>query len=131
LWFLLQLDSLGAVSARRIGKELLVNELISKAFLRGLGLANLTKDAIQKTVEDLAKKSSLSEEEGKRLVKDLHRRSAKAQKRMEKTVETAVNTMLKSLNLAIVRDRAKPAKTGGKVSGRSRRRGSASKAMKH
>lgn len=105
-----------------------MSELISKALLSALGLASLTKDAIKKTAEDFVKKSSLSEKEGRRLVKDLHRRSTKAQKTLEKTVETAVNKLLKNLNLAIVSDRSKGAKAAGKVVRKSRRRGGANKA---
>jgi polyhydroxyalkanoate synthesis regulator phasin len=101
-----------------------MSDLISKALLSGLGLASLTKDAIQKTAEDLVKKSNLSEEEGRRLVKELHRRSTKAQKDMEKTVETAVNKLLKNLNLAIVHNQ-------GKVTRKSRGHGGANKAAKH
>ena len=107
-----------------------MTDLIGKALLRGLGLANLTKNAIKKTVDDVAAKSSLSEDEGRRLFKDLQRRSTKAQKRMEKTVGTAVNRLLKDLNLTVVRTpskTAKPAKAAGATRAR-RRRGGAGKA---
>src|ERR1700677_2139477 len=103
-----------------------MSDLISKALLSGLGLASLTKDAIQKTAEELVKKSNLSEEEGRKLVKDLHRRSAKAQKDLEKTVETAVNKLLKNLNLALVHDHPKGAKPAGKVASKSGKRGKGS-----
>lgn len=103
-----------------------MSDLISKALLSGLGLASLTKDAIQKTAEDLVKKSNLSEEEGRKLVKDLHRRSSKAQKDLEKTVETAVNKLLKNLNLALVHDHPKSRKPAGKVGRKSRKRGKGS-----
>ena len=108
-----------------------MTDLISKALLRGLGLANLTKNAIKKTVDDVAHKSSLSEDEGRRLFKDLQRRSSKAQKRMEKTVGTAVNRLLKDLHLQIVRTptkTAKPAKAAGRSTRAGRRRGGARKA---
>jgi len=105
-----------------------MSDLISKTLLTGLGLASLTKDAIHKTVEDLAKKSNLSEQEGRRLVKELHRRSTKAQKALEKTVQTAVNKLLKNLHVAIVSDRSKAAKAAGKGIRKSGRRGGASKA---
>jgi len=103
-----------------------MNPMISKALLSGLGLASLTKDAIQKTAEDLIKKSDLSEEEGKKIVKVLHQRSAKAQKTMEKSVETALNKLLKSLHLAVIHDLPKrpAAKSGAKL----KKRASASKA---
>jgi polyhydroxyalkanoate synthesis regulator phasin len=106
-----------------------MSDVIRNALLSGLGLASLTKDAIQKTAEDVAKKSNLSEEEGRRLVKDLHRRSTKAQKDLQKTVETAVNKLLKNLNLTIVRDSVKSPKAAGKPAKKNRRRGSASKAV--
>jgi len=90
-----------------------MSDLMSKALLSGLGLASLTTSAIQKTVEDLIKKSDLSEEEGKRLVKELQHRSAKAHKTLEKTIETAINKLLKNLHLAIVHEvpKKKSAKT--------------------
>ena len=105
-----------------------MSDSIRNALISGLGLASLTKVAIQKTAQRVAKDSNLSEEEGRRLVKELRRRSTKAQRAMEKTVETAVNKLLKHLNLAIVRDRAKGAKSARRAASNSRRRGSASKA---
>jgi polyhydroxyalkanoate synthesis regulator phasin len=105
-----------------------MSELISKALLSGLGLASLTKNAVQQTIEDLSKKSSLSEEEGKRLVKELHRRSSKAHKRLEKTVQTAVNRLLKEINMEVVRTGKRPAKAPKRTAGAGRRRSSVSKA---
>jgi polyhydroxyalkanoate synthesis regulator phasin len=95
-----------------------MSDVFTKALLSGLGLASLTKDAIKKTVEDLVDKSKISEEEGRRLVKDFQRRSAQTQKDVEKKVKTAVNKVLKNLNLTIVSDRPKGA--GRKRAGKSR-----------
>src|SRR5665213_1941862 len=105
---------------------------MSKALLSGLGLGSLTKDAIQKTAEDLIKKSNLSEAEGKRLVKELHQRSTKAQKTMEKTIETAINKLLKNLHLSIVHDvpRKKGAKTAAKSARKTSRTGRGTKSGK-
>lgn len=106
-----------------------MSDLMSKALLSGLGLASLTKSAVQKTVEDLIKKSDLSEAEGKRLVKELHRRSTKAQKTLEKTVETAINKLLKNLHLEIVHE--VPKKKGAKPTAkRTRKISSAGKSAK-
>ena len=63
-----------------------MSDLISRALLSGLGLASLTKDAIKKTAEDLVDQSKLSEEEGRKLVEDLQRRSTQAQKALEKKI---------------------------------------------
>jgi polyhydroxyalkanoate synthesis regulator phasin len=98
-----------------------MSDVFTKALLSGLGLASLTKDAIKKTVEDLVDKSKISEEEGRRLVKDFQRRSAQTHKDVEKKVKTAVNKVLKNLDLEIV-NRSK----GGKTAGKSQRRRSAS-----
>ncbi len=98
-----------------------MSDLISRALLCGLGLASLTKDAVQKTVEDFVDQSKISEEEGRRLVKELQRRSTQAQKALEKKVETAVYKVLKNLNAAIG---AVPPKSAKKT----KRRGSAHKA---
>ncbi len=60
-----------------------MNEMISRAILSGLGFASLTRDAIRQTAQHLVKRSKLSEDEGRRLVKDFQKRSARAQKVLE------------------------------------------------
>ena len=108
-----------------------MGDLISRALLCGLGLASLTKDAIQKTVEDLVDQSKISEEEGRRLLKDLQRRSKQAQKALEKNVDAAVHQIFTNLDLpALIKDRLKGAKTAGKKAGKIRRR-NVSKAGTH
>ena len=77
-----------------------MNDLMSRALLCGLGLASLTKEAIQKTAEDLVNQSKLSEEEGRKLVEDWQRRSNEAQKVLEEKVNTAIHGALQKLNLA-------------------------------
>jgi polyhydroxyalkanoate synthesis regulator phasin len=106
-----------------------MSDLLSKALLCGLGLASLTKDAIQKAVEDLIRRSKISEEEGRKLVKDLQRRSTLAQKALEKQIDSATHKALQHLNLpTIISDRLKDADSAGKGARKSRRRGAASKA---
>ena len=104
-----------------------MNDGISKALLCGLGLASLTKDAIQKTVEDLVKRSKITEEEGKKLIKGLQQRSKQARGALEKQVDKAVHKVFEHLDLsAIINDRLKGAKP--KAAKKSRRRRGASKA---
>jgi len=107
-----------------------MSDLISKALLCGLGLASLTKDAIQKTVEDLVEESKISEAEGRRLIKDLQRRSTQAQKTLEKHVDTTVHRVLTSLDLTgMIIDRlqgkkgTKGVKAKGKRKPKAQRRG--------
>jgi len=105
-----------------------MSEVISRALLCGLGLASLTKDAIQKTAEDLVKQSKISEEEGRKLVKDLQRRSTRAQKALEKEVDEAVHKVLQNVDLtSIINNRLKHAKPAAKAAKKARRRGGARK----
>jgi polyhydroxyalkanoate synthesis regulator phasin len=111
-----------------------MKELITKALLSGLGFASLTKEAIQKTAEDLVDQSKISEEEGRRLVKDFQRRSAKAEKGLEKKALAAVNKVLKNLKLPVVVAHPKGGnvarKGTGKGLGKGRKTGSARKAAR-
>ncbi|HWE03184.1 MAG TPA: hypothetical protein VG326_12310 [Tepidisphaeraceae bacterium] len=107
-----------------------MSDLISKALLCGLGLASLTKDAIQKTAEDIVGQSKLSEEEGRKLVKDLHRRATQAQKALEKKIDTAVHKALTNLNLMNVADHLKKPEPAKKPAKKSRSSGGARKAAR-
>jgi polyhydroxyalkanoate synthesis regulator phasin len=117
-------------------KEPAMSNLFNRALLVGLGLASLTKDAIQQTAEDLVNRSKISEAEGRKLVKDLQRRSARAQKALEKQVDSAVHTVFENVNVAnLISDRLKGHRTTKKKtaakSARSRpRRRRATKAAK-
>ena len=100
-----------------------MNDLLSKALLSGLGLASLTRDSIQKSVEDLVNRSKLSEEEGRKVVKDLQRRSVQARKSLEKEVDSTVHKLFEHVNLpAIINDRVKGAKPAKRAARKSPRR---------
>jgi len=107
-----------------------MSDLISRALLCGLGLASLTKEAIQKTAKDLIDQSELSEEEGRKLVKDLHRRATEAQNAIDQKIESAVHKALKTLDLPAVRGAAKRAKAAVKSARKNQTRGAAHKAAK-
>lgn len=98
-----------------------MNETISKAVLAGLGFASMTRDAIRETAQHLVKQSRLSEEEGRRVVKEFQRRSAKAQKGLEKKVNAAVRKALRELDLLPGRH-AKNAEPGGSKNSHARKR---------
>lgn len=103
-----------------------MSDLINRALLCGLGLASLTKDAIQKTAEDLVSQSKISEAEGRKLMKELQRRSTQAQKALEKHVDAAVHKVFENLNIpAIINDRLKETKAPRKAPRKPRRRAKA------
>lgn len=100
-----------------------MSDTMSKALLCGLGLASLTKDTIEKTVEELIKQSKITEEEGKRVLKELPRRSKRAQKALEKTVDAEIHKVLQHLDLpAVVASRLKDAKPTARKAKKARRR---------
>jgi polyhydroxyalkanoate synthesis regulator phasin len=106
-----------------------MSDLFTRALLSGLGIASLTKDAMRKAAQDLVDRSKLSEEEGRRLAKDLQRRSTVAQKAIETQIETSVRKVLKRFNLEIVKNVPKGSKViPKKTAPRSRRSARASKA---
>ena len=79
-------------------------DLLKKTMLTGVGLAGLTKDKIEKLARELAKKGKLSEEEGKKLVDDLSKKSEKARKDLEAQIEKVVKNTMKKMNLATRED---------------------------
>lgn len=100
-----------------------MSDLFNRALLVGLGLASLTKDAIEKTAEDLVNRSKISEAEGRKLIKDLKRRSARAQRALEKQVDSAVHMVFENVNVAnVISDRLKGHKTTKKTATKHRRR---------
>jgi polyhydroxyalkanoate synthesis regulator phasin len=99
-----------------------LSDIISRALLCGLGLASLSKDAIQKTAEDFIEQSKLSEEEGKRLLKEINKHSHQAQKTFDRKVEKAVNSALRGLNIAVVKLPAAGAKSAKKGPKRAAKR---------
>jgi|tagenome__1003787_1003787.scaffolds.fasta_scaffold20313974_2 polyhydroxyalkanoate synthesis regulator phasin len=93
-----------------------MKDLFNRALLVGLGLASLTKDAIRKTAEDMVNRSKISEEEGRRLVKDLQRRSARARKALEKQVDSAVHKVFENVDLStVIKNRLKRPKATRKA----------------
>jgi polyhydroxyalkanoate synthesis regulator phasin len=104
-----------------------LSDLISRALLCGLGLASLSKDAIQKTAADFIEQSKISEEEGERLMKELHKRSAAAQRHLDQKVQKAVNKALRALNIAVVKLPPKARKSTAKTATAKRARGGKAK----
>lgn len=99
-----------------------MNETISKAVLSGIGFASLTRDAIRDTAQELVKQSRLTEEEGRRVVKEFRRRVVEAEKTLEKKVTAEVRKALKHLDL-------KPARRAG--SGKASATGNANRGRKN
>ena len=72
---------------------------IKKTMLVGAGLAAMTREKIERTIDELVKKGELSEKEGKELVDELVEKSKSVKKDLEKKVEKIVTDTIKKLNI--------------------------------
>ena len=74
-------------------------DLMKKSMLAGIGLALKTWDEVEEMVQDMQKKSEMSESEGRKFLDEARQRYEEAQGKLEKRVETTVNDLLKKTNL--------------------------------
>ena len=74
-------------------------KFIKKTMLVGAGLAAMTREKIEGTIDELVKKGELSEKEGKELVEELVEKSKKYKKDLEGRVEKIVADTVKKLNI--------------------------------
>jgi len=76
-----------------------VIDLIKKTMMAGIGLALKTRDEVEELVKDLAKKSNMNEQEGKKFLDDLLNRYDEAKVKMEERVERMVKDFLKKADV--------------------------------
>ena len=72
--------------------------------LLGIGLASLTREKIESTVDDLIKRGEISEKEGKNLVEELKTRSEETRSEMVKRAEKIVSDALDKVNIPRMED---------------------------
>ncbi|MEA3297164.1 MAG: phasin family protein [candidate division Zixibacteria bacterium] len=77
---------------------------IHKMLLAGVGMAAMTKDKIDKHVEELVEKGKLSEKEGRELAEDMLKKSKQAKDDLEKQVEKQVQQTLQAIQIASKED---------------------------
>jgi polyhydroxyalkanoate synthesis regulator phasin len=74
-------------------------DVMKKSMLAGIGLALKTWDEVEEMVQDIQKKSEMSESEGRKFLDEARQRYEDAQGKLEKRVESTVNDLLKKTNL--------------------------------
>jgi len=74
-------------------------DFIKKSMLIGVGLAALTREKIENTVDELIKKGEISEKEGKEAIDELMEKSKEFKKELTEKVEKAVADAIKKLNI--------------------------------
>jgi polyhydroxyalkanoate synthesis regulator phasin len=74
-------------------------DLMKKSMLTGIGLALKTWDEVEEMVQDIQKKSEMSESDGRKFLDEARKRYEEAQGKFEKRVESTVNDLFKKTNL--------------------------------
>jgi polyhydroxyalkanoate synthesis regulator phasin len=77
-----------------------VKDLINKAVSLGYGLAETSKEQIEKLVDDLVKKGEISRAESTGFVNELMKKSEDAQNRMKSAIRDGVKSVIAELQLA-------------------------------
>jgi len=81
-------------------KETIMLDLVKKAMLTGVGFAVKTWDEVEKMAKDMAKKSRMSEKEGRKFLDDVRKKYDEAQGKLETRAEKMVKDLLKRGNIA-------------------------------
>lgn len=76
-----------------------MKDLLNRMFLTGLGLASMTRDKIEEVAERISKESKLTEEEGKKLLDELLKKSEDAKNEIEAKIEEKLEVALNKLKL--------------------------------
>lgn len=77
-----------------------MDEYTRKLALLGIGIAALTREKAEEIVSELVETGDLSEDDGKKMVKDLMSSSSKHKSALEKKIEDEVKKAAEKLNLA-------------------------------
>ena len=77
-----------------------MDEYTRKLALLGIGIAALTREKAEEIVNEFVETGDLSEDDGKKMVKDLMNSSSKHRGDLEKKIEDEVKKAAAKLNLA-------------------------------
>jgi polyhydroxyalkanoate synthesis regulator phasin len=79
-------------------------DILRKALLAGVGVTYLTKDKIEEVGKKIAQDAKVSEDEGRKFVDELVKKSVEAKGSLEKTVSEKIETVLHAMNLPTRKD---------------------------
>ena len=80
-------------------RKYFMKDFLRRALLFGIGITSMTKEKVEEFANKTAKENNLSEEEGRKLVKELLNRSDEAKKNLEKQVATFAKDKLDELEV--------------------------------
>ncbi len=76
-----------------------MKDFISKGLALGLGLAVVSKEQIEKLVDELVKRGEVSTAESKELVRELFEKGEAEKKEMNSRIQQQIEKLLKDLNV--------------------------------
>ena len=76
-----------------------MKDLINKGLAFGLGLAVVSKEQIEKLVDELVKKGEVSAAESKELIRELFEKGEAEKKEMNARIHEQMEKLLKDLNI--------------------------------
>lgn len=74
-------------------------DIVKKTMLTGIGLALVAKDEMEEIARDIEKKLDMTEQDGKKFLKDLQQRYDEAQGKLEDRVEKSVRDFMKKADV--------------------------------
>lgn len=81
-----------------------MKDLARKGLFLGLGLLVMTREQVEKAVDELAKKGKISAEESKKLIHKLIETGEKEREQMDKALRERINKILAELNVPTRKD---------------------------
>lgn len=84
-----------------------MEEVIKKAFLLGLGVVALTKEKAEEFVKDLKENKEVTPDEGKKLVKEMLKKSDKFMKNIHKDIRKQIRKVVSEMGVATKEDLVK------------------------
>lgn len=81
-----------------------IEGLFKKFVYTGVGLVSMTKDKLQKAIDDMVKEEKISTKEGERIVKDFLENTGEKKKELEESLKKAVDKAIEKLNFAKSKD---------------------------
>jgi polyhydroxyalkanoate synthesis regulator phasin len=81
-----------------------IEDLFKKFVYTGVGLVSLTKDRLEKTIEELIKEEKISTKEGEKIVKDFFKNTESKKKELEENLKKIVDKAVTKFNFASAKE---------------------------
>lgn len=79
-------------------------DFFEKTMLAGLGALHVTKEQIEKWIDELVEKGKVTKEEAPKLFKDLMDKAEENKKALETKISSGIESAMKKINLATKQD---------------------------